>query len=130
VTTILLDSHALVWWSSDSNRLSSAASRLISRSDELAVASITWYELAWLAQHGRISAPIPVRSWLEALADQVRTVTTTPAIAATAVSLSASFSGDPADRLIYATAIECGWQLVTKDERMRRHKHPRKITVW
>jgi PIN domain nuclease of toxin-antitoxin system len=130
VTTILLDSHVLLWWSSDSKRLSNSAARLILKADELAVASITWFELAWLGQHERISAPMPVRSWLEALADQVRTVGATPAIAATAVSLPASFPGDPADRLIYATAIEHGWPLVTKDERLRRHKHPRRITVW
>ena len=130
MTTVLLDSHVLLWWSSDSKRLSKSAARLILEADELAVASITWFELAWLAQHERISAPMPVRSWLEALADQVRTASTTPAIAATAVSLPASFPGDPADRLIYATAVEHGWRLVTKDERLRRHKHPRRITVW
>ena len=98
--------------------------------DELAVASITWFELAWLAQHERIIVAIPIRSWLQELADQVRTVSTTPAIAATAVSLPNSFPGDPADRLIYATAIEQGWPLVTKDERLRGHRHPRRITVW
>jgi PIN domain nuclease of toxin-antitoxin system len=32
--------------------------------------------------------------------------------------------------LIYATAIERGWELVTKDHRLRRHRHPRPITVW
>ena len=35
-----------------------------------------------------------------------------------------------ADRLIYATAVEHGWQLVTKDNRLRRHRHPRSVTVW
>jgi PIN domain nuclease of toxin-antitoxin system len=64
------------------------------------------------------------------LSEQVRTIGTTPAIAATAVSLPSSFPGDPADRLIYATAIENGWSLVTKDQRLRRHRHPRPITVW
>jgi len=38
--------------------------------------------------------------------------------------------GDPADRLIYATAIEHGWPLVTKDSRLRGHRHPRRLTVW
>ncbi len=73
---------------------------------------------------------VPTRSWLEGLAGQVRTVGTTPAIAATAVSLPASFPGDPADRIIYATAIEHGWSLVTKDQRLRRHRHPRRLTIW
>jgi PIN domain nuclease of toxin-antitoxin system len=41
-----------------------------------------------------------------------------------------SYPGDPADRLIYATAIEHGWQLVTKDRRMRDYQHARQLTVW
>lgn len=54
----------------------------------------------------------------------------TPAIAATAVGLPARFPRDPADRIIYATAIENGWQLITKDRRMRSHRHPRSLAVW
>ena len=73
---------------------------------------------------------MPTRSWLEEIAQQVRTVGLTPAIAAGAVSLPASFPSDPADRLIYASAIELGCQLVTKDQRIREHPHPRSITVW
>ncbi|MGA7172242.1 MAG: PIN domain-containing protein, partial [Candidatus Dormiibacterota bacterium] len=45
-------------------------------------------------------------------------------------ALPESFPGDPADRLIYATALETGWRLVTKDQRMRRQPQPRRITVW
>jgi PIN domain nuclease of toxin-antitoxin system len=102
----------------------------VSEAEEVAVASISWFELAWLAHNERIMVTIPIRSWLEGLAEQVRTVSTTPAIAATAVSLPSSFPGDPADRLIFATAIERGWQLVTKDQRLRRHRHPRQLVVW
>jgi len=130
VTTVLLDSHVVEWWSSDPERLSPAARRAITNADELAVASITWYELAWLVRHERIVIPMPLRAWLDELADGVHTVGITPAIAETATSLPASFPNDPADRLIYATAIEHGWPLVTKDERMRNHRHARRITVW
>jgi PIN domain nuclease of toxin-antitoxin system len=130
VTTVLLDSHVLHWWSAEPDRLSPTATRTVTGADELAVASITWFELAWLADHERITVAVPTRAWLEQLAAEVRTVGTTPAIAATAVDLPSSFPGDPADRLIYATAVEHGWQLVTKDGRLRKHRHPRPIAVW
>jgi PIN domain nuclease of toxin-antitoxin system len=94
------------------------------------VASITWFELAWLAAHERITLTIPIPAWLDGLSRQVRTIGTTPAIAVAAVSLPGTFPGDPADRLIYATAVEQGWPLVTKDERLRAHRHPRQITIW
>lgn len=130
VTTLLLDSHVMHWWSAEPSKLSRTASRAIESADELAVASITWFELAWLAEHDRIRTSIPIRTWLEELADEVRTVGTTPAVAASAVALPASFPGDPADRLIYATALEQGWKLVTKDRRLRDHRAPRPVTIW
>jgi PIN domain nuclease of toxin-antitoxin system len=102
----------------------------LSEADELAIAAITWFELAWLAEHERIVLTIPVRSWLEQIGARVRTLPLTPAIAATAVSLPSSFPGDPADRLIYATAIEHGVRLITKDRRLRGHRYPRPIALW
>ena len=130
MTTLLLDSHIVHWWSAEPSKLSRTATAAIEGADELAVASISWFELAWLAGNDRIVVAVPIRSWLEELAIDVRTVGATPAVAATAVSLPSSFPGDPADRLIYATAIEHGWRLVTKDRRLRSHRHPRPITVW
>jgi PIN domain nuclease of toxin-antitoxin system len=115
---------------SDPDRLSQAANDAILAADELAVASVTWYELAWLAQNDRIETRIPLSSWLEDLASQVRTVPITPVIATTAVQLPVSIPRDPTDRIIYATAIEYGWQLVTKDEQLRAHRHTTPVTVW
>lgn len=130
MTTVILDTHVIHWWSAEPERLSPAARQAVREAEELAVADISWFELAWLATHDRITLSIPVSSWLQKLAGQVRTLGITPAIAAAAVSLAASFPGDPADRLIYATAVEHGGLLVTKDRRLRDHRHPRPMTVW
>jgi PIN domain nuclease of toxin-antitoxin system len=130
VTTVVLDTHVVHWWSAEPGRVSPAAAEALNEADELAVAAISWFELAWLAKNERIAVAVPIRSWLERLAGQLRTIGITPAIAETAVSLPSSFPGDPADRLIYATAIEHGWKLVTKDRRLRAHPHPRAIAVW
>ena len=130
MTTVLLDSHVVQWWSAEPARLSDTATETLAAADQLAVAAISWFELAWLAASERIIVTIPVRSWLEELADGLQTLGLTPAIAATAVALPSSFPGDPADRLIYATAVEHGCLLVTKDHRLRSHHHPRPVTVW
>ena len=118
------------WWSAEPARISRAATKALDEAEELAVAAITWFELAWLAKHERIVVAIPLRSWLERLAAQVRTLPLTPAVADTAVSLPSSFPGDPADRLIYATAIEHGLRLVTKDRKLRNHRHPQPLALW
>jgi PIN domain nuclease of toxin-antitoxin system len=127
---VLLDTHVVHWLAAEPDRLSRDAATAIEESDELAVAAISWFELAWLARHERILVTIPIASWLARLANGVRTLPITPAIAAAAVALPSSFPGDPADRLIYATAVEHGMRLVTKDEKLRSHRHPRRLTVW
>src|SRR5436309_3408662 len=47
MTTVLLDSHLLKWWSSEPTKLSRAATAKIEATEELAIASMTWFELAW-----------------------------------------------------------------------------------
>ena len=130
MTTLLLDSHVIHWWSAEPDRVSKTATSAIEAADELVAADISWFELAWLAHHERIVVTVPIQAWLGGLAAKVRTIPITPAIATTAAALPARFPGDQADRLIYATAIENGWRLVTKDARLRSHRHPRPIALW
>ena len=127
---VLLDTHVVHWWSAEPQRVSTRAEAVLDEAEELVVAAISWYELAWLAEHERIVVTIPVRSWLMGLAAHVRTIGLTPAVADTAVALPSSFPADPADRLIFATAIEHGLQLVTKDQAIRDHAHPRSAAIW
>jgi PIN domain nuclease of toxin-antitoxin system len=130
MSAALLDTHAIHWWSAEPDRLSQPARRMLKAADELLVAAVSWYELAWLAERKRITVDVPVRSWLEGLGAQVRTVGVTPAIAAGAAALPSSFPRDPMDRLIYATAIEHGVKLVTRDRAIAEHDKPRSLVVW
>jgi len=130
VSAVLLDTHVVHWWSAEPRRVTGRAREALEEADQLAVAAISWFELAWLARHERIAVTIPIRSWLGGLAAQVRTIGVSPAIADTAVALPSTFPGDPADRLIFATAIEHGLPLVTKDQAIRDHAHPRTVAIW
>lgn len=128
--TVLLDTHVIHWWSAEPQRVSAAARKALDQAEELAVAAVSWYELAWMAENERIVVNIPIRSWLEGLAAQLRTIPISPAIAAAAAALPSSFPGDPADRLIYATAVEHDLRLVSKDRAIRGHAHPRTVALW
>lgn len=119
--TVLLDTHVLLWWAAEPDRLSPTARRALESADELAVAAITWWELAWLVRRGRVGVGVPVRTLFAGMARDVRTAALTPSISVTAAELADDFPGDPADRLIYATAIEHGWRLVSEDRRLRDH---------
>lgn len=130
MSALLLDTHVVHWWSAEPRRVSAPAREALEQADELAVAAISWYELAWLARHGRITVNVPIGTWLQGLAVQLRTIGVTPAVADTAVALPSSFPGDPADRLIYATAVEHGLKLVSKDRAVRDHDRARSLVIW
>lgn len=128
--TVLLDTHVLYWWSLDPELLSARAREAVEQAGSLAVCPITWFELATAVRKERIGLTIPVEVWLERLSSQVHTLGTTPRIALAAASLAVPFPGDPADRLIYATAVEHGIPLVTKDQRIRKYAPARKVALW
>lgn len=130
MSTLLLDTHVVHWWSAEPDRISRSARSALKRADDLLIAAISWYELAWLAERQRLVIDVPIRSWLEDLGAHLRTVGITPAIADSAASLPSSFPRDPTDRIIYATAIEHGVKLVTKDRAIAAHDRPRSLVVW
>jgi PIN domain nuclease of toxin-antitoxin system len=111
-------------------QLSHIATRAITGANELAVASITWYELAWLARNERIGVVGSVSNWLQDLNNVVRTIPISPAVADLAAAMPPSFPRDPIDRIILATAIEHGVKLVTRDERVREHPQSRGVAIW
>jgi PIN domain nuclease of toxin-antitoxin system len=130
VRALLLDTHVIHWWSAEPERISRPARQALKAADELLIAAISWYELAWLAERQRIVVDVPIRSWLEELSAQVRTIGITPAIAGSAAALPRSFPRDPTDRIIYATAIEHGVKLVTKDGGIAEHEGAPSVVVW
>lgn len=128
---ILLDTHVLVWMASQPNQLSGRARNAIREARQttgVAVATITLWELAWLAENGRIQISAAVESFVRETVARVILKPITPEIAALAVRLPAAFPKDPADRLIVATAIVEGARLVTADRRIRRAKVVQ--TIW
>ena len=128
---IFLDTHVLIWMASDPKRLSKKAREAIREAREktgVAIAAITLWELAWLAENGRIQVTGSVESFVRETASRVMVEPITPEIAAFAVQLPPGFPKDPADRLIAATAMVEGAPLVTADERIRRAKVVQ--TIW
>ncbi len=132
---ILLDTHALLWWQAGGERLSDAASRAIARADAILVSPISCWEVATLLTKGRIALDRDVYVWVRDLfgSDGVELAPLSPQVAVAAALLgTAGFHGDPADRFLYATALEHSVPLLTKDESIRSYaeKAGDLRTVW
>jgi len=128
---ILLDTHVLVWLTSEPAKLSkhaSSAIRRASRGGGIAISAITLWELAWLASHGRLQPTGTVEAYLEEVSSRVAVLPITTRVAALTNLFSTDYSSDPCDRIIGATALAEGITLVTKDEKIRDCKQIQ--TVW
>jgi len=128
---ILLDTHVLVWLTSEPAKLSkhaNSAIRRASRGGGIAISAITLWELGWLASHGRLQPTGTVEAFLEAIASRVAVLPVTTKVAALANLFSTDYSSDPCDRIIGATALAEGIALVSKDEKIRDCKQIQ--TIW
>lgn len=128
---ILFDTHVLVCVATDAKPLSRAAEAAIRRarrSDGWLLSAISLWELAGLLHCAKIQSYGTGEHSLLLLTKDVNIKPITPEIASLAAQFPNDYSGDPADRLIGATARAEGMALVTRDENMRRS--PLLNTVW
>lgn len=121
-SAILLDTHVVLWWQAGGERLSKAASTAIADASTVLVSPISAWEIGNLVEKGRVGVDRPLMHWIDALfrEQRVDALELSPLVAAQAASL-ADFHGDPADRIIYASAQFARCPLVTKDERLGRY---------
>ena len=117
---ILLDTHVMLWLRLGVPRLGTNARRKIDQawqSNEVGVSAISFWEVAMLKDKGRIRFPMDVGRWRrEQLAQGLIEISVDGEIA-TRAGLLPNMHGDPADRLIVATAL-AGHRLVIADQRI------------
>ena len=85
----------------------------------LVIPSICLWEISMLVHYGRMELPCPPLDWFNVVCGlaRVRLQDITPLIAV--LSGSAAMHGDPADRLVVATAKALERPLITADRKIR-----------
>lgn len=117
---ILADTQPLHWWREDRGRLGPTAITLLEAAwiaRELASSAISFWEIGMLESKGRLSLPVDADQWrLNLLNEGLVEIPLDGGIGLRAARL-VNFHGDPADRMIVATALN-GHQLLTTDRQI------------
>ncbi len=124
---IILDTHIFLWLNLQPERCPKGIVSALREDPQMGLSAISLWETAMLHARNRIEIPGPLLSWLHNATDVPRlaVLSLTPEIAALSESLP--MHGDPADRLIAATAMEHGCRLATVDERLLNFKALRTV---
>ena len=129
---ILVDTHVVLWLTSDPAKLSRKARIAIEEArkngEGLAICDITLLELTMLASKGRIHLGISLESFLQDVEARFVVFPITGRACARAMGFPAAFPKDPADRIIGATALVEGLSLITADREIHRSKVVH--TIW
>jgi PIN domain nuclease of toxin-antitoxin system len=124
---LVLDTHVWIWvMEGDRRKLSRAAIEAISTAAHegaVRVSAISVWELAMLDARGKISLSRPIDDWVkEALESPgVLLLPLSPEIAVESTRLPGSPHGDPADRILMASARVVGGRLATCDAGILRY---------
>lgn len=118
---LILDTHVWFWFAETNRRLDRSSALAVIRSaleeNRLAVSVISVWELAMLESKGRLSLRPNGPQWIdEALAlPELQLLPLTPRIAVESTRLPGDLHGDPADRMIVASARVLAGTIVTAD---------------
>jgi len=129
---ILLDTHIVAWLAFDPTQLSAKARAAIDDARDsgegLAISDITLLELAILTSKRRLQLDLSLESFLQEVESRFIVLPISGRACVRAFDLPATYPGDPADRIIGATALVEGLSLVTADRKIRRSRALR--TIW
>ena len=131
---LLLDTHVWIWVVGGVEPLKRSVLSAVegaARGGRIRVSAISVWEVAMLEAKGRIRLTKDCLAWVqEALAAPgTSLVSLTPEIAVESSRLPGTFHGDPADRILVATARLLGGTLLTRDERILAYGKGKHVSV-
>lgn len=118
---LLLDTHVWIWLMLGDQRLSLSFRKAVEQSEEkelIFISAISVWELGMLVERQRIQLEKDCLDWVEQALTNINLIPLTPRISIQSTRLPETLHGDPADRILIATAHEYNAILVTHDQKI------------
>lgn len=130
---IVIDTHVIIWDALKPEAISRKARMAMSRaneSDGIIFCEISLWEIAMLLYKKRIQIETDYLTFIQLIktSNNYSFYGITPEIANLSIELFPQITGDPADRIIAATAVFNNVPLVTADRNLRNSKQI--STIW
>ena len=130
---LVLDTHALIWFLAGDSRLKKpvvSALEDAATGEGLFIPAISIWEIGMLEAKGRIAIAGGASAWVRRTL-QLPGLQLAPLHHEIALSAAAlpDFHGDPADRMIVATAIYLGFPLATADQKIKAWGAKRNLRI-
>ena len=122
---VLLDTHIWVWWVTGQSEFSDAERNALdaaAESGDVALSAISLWEAQMLHARGRLRLDRPFEGWLTGAASPavVQVLALDVPVVLALDQLPREMHGDPADRIIVATARAFDVPVATRDQAIRR----------
>lgn len=115
---ILLDTHTFIWLNLNMKRVNAKIVRAVKAEYDLALATVSLWEIGMLDEYKKISLPYAYENWVEDTLKStgVQLLPLTKEIAMRTNRLP--MHGDPVDQVIAATALIHKCRLATEDRKL------------
>jgi PIN domain nuclease of toxin-antitoxin system len=117
---LLLDTCAAIWITEE-EQIADVALSAVQHAQTVGqfiyVSPVTAWEIGLLVSRGRLRSPMSPQRWFQRLTEApgVRLAEMSPDVLIASSFLPGAPPRDPADRILAATARECGYRLMTRD---------------
>jgi PIN domain nuclease of toxin-antitoxin system len=118
---LILDTCVLLWMAGNPDKLSSSARKALAPSNEFYISAISAFEIAIKNKKKKLALPTDPWTWFQRVTGhfKMKEIPISARIAALAPDVDVPH-GDPADRIILATAIENQLPLVSSDRLIQK----------
>ena len=134
MSTVVADTHAIIWYLFDQNKLSinafNALDNSVNKGGQIYISAISLIEITYLIEKGRLTPEVSIRlnQAIQDIQTGLELVPIDFLITSNLNKIDRETVPDMPDRIIAATALALDLPLVTRDSKIQKLKNP--VIIW